>query len=161
MDNKPKMYKAVIFDLDGTLLDTLTDLAAAGNAALEREGLPSYPTEAYRYFVGNGIPKLIERITTGQESKREAVHAAFLAYYRQHMRDATQPYPGIPAMLDALRRCASPGRGGYGAAMAAADPGEMGRLRAVAHGCRYLELSGRADFAAAFVEHMGFGSGGS
>lgn len=48
-----------------------------------------------------------------------------------------------------------------GAAMAAADPGEMGRLRAVAHGCRYLELSGRADFAAAFVEHMGFGSGGS
>ena len=103
MDNKPKMYKAVIFDLDGTLLDTLTDLAAAGNAALEREGLPSYPKEAYRYFVGNGIPKLIERITTGQESKREAVHAAFLAYYRQHMRDATQPYPGIPAMLDALR----------------------------------------------------------
>ena len=56
------MYKFVIFDLDGTLLNTLEDLADAGNFALETMGFPVHETEKYKYFVGNGIPKLIERI---------------------------------------------------------------------------------------------------
>ena len=55
-------YRTVIFDLDGTLLDTLGDLAAAGNHALTAMGLPTHEVNAYRFFVGNGVPKLIERI---------------------------------------------------------------------------------------------------
>ena len=56
------MYSAVIFDLDGTLLNTLTDLANAGNHTLEVLGFPTHAVDAYRYMVGNGIPKLIERM---------------------------------------------------------------------------------------------------
>lgn len=97
------MYKAVIFDLDGTLLNTLEDLAAAGNYALRQAGLPEHPTEAYRYFVGNGIPKLIERITGQQKGKIPQVHAAFSQYYEKHKEDYTKPYPGILNLLDSLK----------------------------------------------------------
>ena len=61
-DMEEQMFGYVFFDLDGTLLNTLDDLANAGNYALRQLGLPTYETDRYRYFVGNGIPKLIERI---------------------------------------------------------------------------------------------------
>lgn len=100
------MFQAVIFDLDGTLLDTLGDLAAAANAALAALGLPGHPVEAYRYMVGNGIPKLIERfLPPGRraEADRSAAAALFFPYYDAHKEDTTAPYPGIPEALAALR----------------------------------------------------------
>ena len=57
----PRNYKGVLFDLDGTLLDTLTDLADATNHALHSLGFPEHPRESYRYFVGNGVAALVER----------------------------------------------------------------------------------------------------
>lgn len=98
------MYGFVFFDLDGTLLNTLDDLANAGNYALSRLGLPVYDTEKYKYFVGNGIPKLIERIlpeNSGDDLKKRA-HGLFDEYYSAHSEDMTRPYDGIPELIDAL-----------------------------------------------------------
>ena len=91
------MYKFVIFDLDGTLLNTLEDLADAGNFALETMGFPVHETEKYKYFVGNGIPKLIERIVPKNCTKEdtEKVHGLFSEYYRKHCVDKTKPYENI------------------------------------------------------------------
>lgn len=99
------MYKNVIFDLDGTLLDTLQDLASACNHTLEALGLPTHPVDAYRKMVGSGIPKLIERMLPPEE--REGMNftlarSMFESYYAQHMRDLTQPYPGIKELLAKL-----------------------------------------------------------
>lgn len=95
------MYKAVIFDLDGTLLNTLDDLANAGNYALKKAGLPVHETEKYKTFVGNGIPKLIERILPS-ESPRELydrVYADFSSFYELHSADLTRPYDGLTELL--------------------------------------------------------------
>ncbi len=96
----------VIFDLDGTLLDTLGDLAAAGERVCADFGWPPHAPGAYRHFVGNGIPKLVERLAP-EEQRTPAVQAralaAFEAEYAAHMTDKTAPYPGIPALLAALR----------------------------------------------------------
>ena len=77
------MYRCVIFDLDGTLLNTLDDLANACNYALSEQGLPLHETEKFRYFVGNGIPKLIERILPEErrEELYEKTHRLFCDYY--------------------------------------------------------------------------------
>ena len=100
------MYSAVIFDLDGTLLNTLTDLANAGNHPLEVLGFPTHPVDAYRYLVGNGIPKLIERMlpekNRGPATQQTAL-SIFLRYYEAHKQDTTAPYPGILPMLQALK----------------------------------------------------------
>lgn len=99
------MYKTVIFDLDGTLLNTLDDLADAGNRLCADRGWPQHPRDAYRYFVGNGIPKLIERLAPPEQRTPEILAEAlawFKADYGAHMRDKTAPYPGIPAMLEHL-----------------------------------------------------------
>ena len=61
------MYKTVVFDLDGTLLNTLTDLADAGNRLCRKYGWPTHERQAYRYFVGNGIPKLVERLAPADQ----------------------------------------------------------------------------------------------
>lgn len=98
-------YKAVIFDLDGTLLNTLDDLAAATNYALAQHGLPLRTTEEVRWFVGNGIRKLIERAVPGGTpvDVQEAVLATFNKYYKEHCNDATKAYDGVMELLAKLR----------------------------------------------------------
>lgn len=99
------MYDPIIFDLDGTLLNTLGDLAAAGNHALSSLGLPAHEAEKYRFFVGNGIPKLIERICPpgSDEQTQKRVHEAFSEYYELHKSDLTKPYPGMVELLAELK----------------------------------------------------------
>ena len=94
-----------IFDLDGTLLDTLDDLADAVNWALEQEGLPQRTREEVRAFVGNGIRSLIERAVPAgtAAAQTDRVFAAFKARYADHCADRTRPYPGIPELLAWLR----------------------------------------------------------
>lgn len=95
----------VIFDLDGTLLDTLDDLADAVNWALEQEQLPRRTREEVRAFVGNGIRNLIERaVPAGTEAAQtDRVFAGFKARYAGHCADKTRPYPGILELLARLR----------------------------------------------------------
>lgn len=70
------MYKTVVFDLDGTLLNTLTDLADAGNRLCRKYGWPTHERQAYRYFVGNGIPKLVERLAPADQRTPAVLEAA-------------------------------------------------------------------------------------
>ena len=99
-----RRYKAVIFDLDGTLLDTLTDLAEGTNYALRINGFPERTLDEIRRFVGNGARKLIERaVPDGQvEAALEKVRQDFNVYYKIHCKDHTGPYPGIMEMLQEL-----------------------------------------------------------
>jgi phosphoglycolate phosphatase len=99
------MTELIIFDLDGTVLDTLADLTAALNHALIKNGLPPRTAAETRTFVGNGIRKLIERGAPSgtPENVINAVHADFTAYYAEHCADATRPYPGVREMIAALR----------------------------------------------------------
>lgn len=100
-------YSNVVFDLDGTLLDTLDDLAAAGNHVCGAHGWPTFTRDQYRYKVGNGQPKLIERIIpaefAGDGRMFEQVLGEFRAYYDAHKEDRTAPYPGVVELLDRLR----------------------------------------------------------
>ncbi len=93
--------KAVLWDLDGTLLDTLDDLTASVNFALAENGLPARTREEVRGFVGNGVRRLIERAASGSD-KIPAVYDAFVRHYSAHSRDATRPYDGVIELLDAL-----------------------------------------------------------
>jgi len=99
------MYNTYIFDLDGTLLDTLTDLAASANYALRTHGMPEHSIDDVRRFVGNGVRKLMERaIPNGEDNPDfEAAFATFREHYMLHSLDTTQPYPGIPEVLAELR----------------------------------------------------------
>lgn len=99
------MTRLVIFDLDGTLLHTLGDLAASTNYALRKHGYPEHELSAYRYFVGNGITKLIERALpedARQESTIIQLRKEFVGYYQNHKTEMTCPYPGIPELLHFL-----------------------------------------------------------
>ena len=98
-------YKTFIFDLDGTLLDTLGDLAAAVNYALREHGMPEHSIDDVRRFVGNGVRKLMERaIPDGTANPEfEATFATFRQYYMAHSLDTTRPYDGIPETLAALK----------------------------------------------------------
>lgn len=100
------LYTTYVFDLDGTLLNTLDDLATAVNYALRHHRMPERSTDEVRRFVGNGVRKLVERAVpegTAQQLTEEVL-ATFQAYYLAHSLDTTRPYPGIPEMLAALRR---------------------------------------------------------
>ena len=96
--------KAVIWDLDGTLLNTLDDLAASVNAALAQNGMPLRSTEEVRAFVGNGIRNLMMRAVPGGEANPAFDKALedFTRHYGAHSRDRTRPYDGILEMLDKL-----------------------------------------------------------
>ena len=98
-------YTTIIFDLDGTLLNTLADLAAATNHALAKHKLPQRTTDEVRLFVGNGIRKLIERAVPADTPAelQEEVFSSFNKYYKQHCADSTRPYEGVPQLLQQLR----------------------------------------------------------
>ena len=98
------MYKTYIFDLDGTLLNTLGDLAASTNYALRQFGMPEHSVDDVRRFVGNGVGKLIERaIPMGLDNPEyENVLATFRQHYMLHSLDTTEPYPGIQELLSTL-----------------------------------------------------------
>ena len=98
-------YSAYIFDLDGTLLDTLGDLAASVNYALRTHGMPEHTNDDVRRFVGNGVRKLMERAIPDGASNPdfEATFATFRQHYMTHSLDTTKPYDGIPETLEALK----------------------------------------------------------
>jgi len=104
-------FRAVLFDLDGTLLNTLDDLADAMNSVLAAQGLPVHPTDAYRYFVGDGARALAERVLPPDHDDPELVDVClskFRAAYAQNWDAKTRPYPGIPGLLDALTTAGIP-----------------------------------------------------
>lgn len=101
-------YKAAIFDLDGTLINSLEDLANSANVMLESYGFPTHPIDPYRYFVGNGSRKLIKRCLPKEKGADpdfvEEALARYKKIYAAHTQDKTRPYDGIPEMLAALKR---------------------------------------------------------
>ena len=100
------MYSTYIFDLDGTLLSTLGDLAASCNYALRTNGMPERTTDEVRKFVGNGVKKLMERAIPGglQNPEFDKTYADFRRHYMEHNLDTTHPYDGIMPMLEELQR---------------------------------------------------------
>ena len=100
-------YKAALFDMDGTLLDTLADICDAMNAALARDGFPEHELEAYRYFVGNGVVVLAQRtLPEGSRTEKQVKRsvAAFREIYDKNWAVKTRPYPGVEEMLEALEQ---------------------------------------------------------
>lgn len=98
--------KLLIFDLDGTILNTLEDLADAANHVLAQHGFPTHPVDAYRYFVGNGMPTLIQRILPEaykSGSVYDSCFKEFLDYYTVHMHDKTHVYEGLTETLETLQ----------------------------------------------------------
>ncbi len=102
------MYKNVIFDLDGTLLNTLEDLAAATNWVCTLHGWPVHEVEEYKYFVGNGAPKLLERVVPEgvpvTDELRRVTLEEFTQRYNAHKEDRTTAYPGVFELVERLRR---------------------------------------------------------
>ncbi len=99
-------WQAVIFDLDGTLLDTLEDLADSGNHVLTRYGFPTHPIDAYRYFIGDGVDMLIRRILPADQRNEQTISKVTETYRREYGRRwnvKTKPYDGIGELLDALK----------------------------------------------------------
>ena len=100
------MKTGIIFDLDGTLLDTLEDLKDAVNYALSQFGCPSRSLQEVRSFVGNGAAKLIQRALPGNADDPDAqqVLEVYQTYYNAHSQVKTAPYPGVPEVLEVLKK---------------------------------------------------------
>ena len=99
------MKKLIIFDLDGTLLDTIEDLANSVNHALSVYHFPIHPIEAYRFFVGNGVNKLLERALPEDKKHPDFVSmlkVEFIKHYFAHSEEFTKPYPGISDLISKL-----------------------------------------------------------
>ncbi|MCD8014381.1 MAG: HAD-IIIA family hydrolase [Lachnospiraceae bacterium] len=101
-----RCYDAVVFDLDGTLLDTLKDLADSTNAVLSHYGMPQRSMEEVRDFVGNGIRRLLQKAVPGGEANPDfgKAYDEFKDYYDKHCMDATEPYPGVLFLLTELHK---------------------------------------------------------
>lgn len=101
-----KEYSTYVFDLDGTLLNTIDDLAASTNYALRQYGMKEHSVDDVRRFVGNGVKKLMERAVPGGTDNPlfEETYATFRQHYLEHSLDTTRPYPGIEQLLSELRR---------------------------------------------------------
>ena len=99
-------YKTYVFDLDGTLLNTINDLAASVNFALKEYGMPQHTVDEVRNFVGNGVKKLMERaVPDGLDNPLfEDAYATFKKHYLEHGLDTTKPYPGIVDLLRELKK---------------------------------------------------------
>lgn len=99
------MIKAVLFDLDGTLVDTLGDLSYGVNAELSKRGYPTHPKDAFKIFAGNGIPKMVERAApagTDPEILKE-ITDSFVKYYSVHYADYTEAYSGTAELVKAIK----------------------------------------------------------
>ena len=97
--------EAIIFDLDGTLIDTLDDIADSANCALRANGFPTHPTEAFRLYVGEGVETLFERALPAGKSDTATIAACVKSYqarYKDRWHIQSKPYPGIPELLDEL-----------------------------------------------------------
>lgn len=99
------MYQLAIFDLDGTLINSIEDLADAVNYSLQIMHYPTHPVSSYYYFVGDGVKKLCERALPEGAPPEQADHllAMFQAYYEEHCMDHTRPYEGISDVLHELK----------------------------------------------------------
>ena len=100
------MKQLVIFDLDGTLLNTIQDLGVAANHALELSGYPTHLLSSYPFFVGNGVSRLLERALpeyARTDAEVTSLRRKFIEYYGEHNTDYTTPYPGVPELLSALQ----------------------------------------------------------
>jgi len=98
-------FRAIIFDLDGTLLDTLDDIANAANRVLSARGFPTHPNANYRTFIGEGVIRLMLRALPKSQKDEDTVQACVGAYVQEYGRTwnaLTKPYPGVPELLDAL-----------------------------------------------------------
>ena len=105
-------YKAAVFDLDGTLVNSLDDLADSANATLRAHSFPVHEVEAYRYFVGDGTRKLMERILPQEHAADTTFVEQFMSEYKdcyaRNLLQKTKPYDGIMEMLEELRRRSIP-----------------------------------------------------
>ncbi|HEY9068954.1 MAG TPA: HAD family hydrolase [Candidatus Ozemobacteraceae bacterium] len=98
-------YRGIVFDLDGTLLDTLTDIADSANRVLRRRGFAAHPVDAYRYFVGDGMRMLAERVLPADRRTPELAESLFHEIhteYGSHWADVTVAYDGIAGLLEML-----------------------------------------------------------
>ena len=99
--------QAIIFDLDGTLLDTLIDIADSMNTVLRRFGFPIHPTDSYRYFVGDSVVSMVERSLPAGSRNQQTIEKCRLALteeYNRRWANNTKPYPGIPELLGELEK---------------------------------------------------------
>ena len=99
------MNKLVIFDLDGTLLDTIEDLANSVNYALRQHNFPEHPINNYRFFIANGVNKLLERALPDDKRNDDFISMLkvdFIRHYYAHSEESTKPYPGISELITKL-----------------------------------------------------------